>query len=562
MFSSLSPVQRTIVFEKSGRFVVRACPGSGKTFCVGARLARLLHVWKESYNGIATVSFTNVAWKEIEKGVKEQFGMQKGVSFPHFLGTIDSFINKYVFLPFGHLVMNCKKRPILVGEPHGSWTGSDYSTSFFDNISFNKDGSMYALKSRRMTGDWKNNRYIVNAKLRLNKAGYATQADANYFAMKILKEYPSIAKVISKRFPFLIVDEAQDTSEIQMTIIDLLVENGLSEVMLVGDPDQAIFEWNRAKPELLINKFSRWDGSIQLNENRRSSKKICNFTFNLSSLPQPSEAVSLVKDFNFVPTVMVYKDDVTSLIETYLGICRDNNILINKSSVAVIYRAKEILNKITGIKEVPYDVVPWVEGDYVTKGFVRGKFLFDKGDYMKGFKYVEQVIVQLISKGEILSKDANYLAIEKVGFSKLHEYIFKVLNILPDTNILLGDWIQQANNSLKKIRFNVELKVTTKGKLLTFEELFLREQVMSSKVDYRLGTVHSVKGETFDATLLILKERASNKGKYINMLTRNPLSAHEELRIVYVGMTRPRKVLMLGVPNEEIKRAWDCKLLP
>src|SRR5205814_1426384 len=96
---------------------------------------------------------------------------------------------------------------------------------------------------------------------------------------------------IATRFPFLIVDEAQDTSDIQMRIIDLLIENGLSEVMLVGDPDQAIFEFNEAKPELFIQKYSECPNPLDLNENRRSSQKICDFTFNLSSLPGPSIAI-------------------------------------------------------------------------------------------------------------------------------------------------------------------------------------------------------------------------------------------------------------------------------
>jgi len=74
----------------------------------------------------------------------------------------------------------------------------------------------------------------------LLKAGYANQDDANYFGMKILEHYPKVAKAIIHRFPLFMVDEAQDTSEIQMKIIDLLIDNGLENIMLVGDPDQAI----------------------------------------------------------------------------------------------------------------------------------------------------------------------------------------------------------------------------------------------------------------------------------------------------------------------------------
>lgn len=95
MFQTLSDSQREIVFNKSGKFVVRACPGSGKTFCVGARLARLIHSWEKRHEGITVLSFTNVAWQEIEKKCSEKFRLTK-IAYPHFLGTIDSFINKYI----------------------------------------------------------------------------------------------------------------------------------------------------------------------------------------------------------------------------------------------------------------------------------------------------------------------------------------------------------------------------------------------------------------------------------------------------------------------------------
>ena len=49
MYDSLTTKQREIVFDKSGKFVVRACPGSGKTYCVSARLARLVNSWDRNY---------------------------------------------------------------------------------------------------------------------------------------------------------------------------------------------------------------------------------------------------------------------------------------------------------------------------------------------------------------------------------------------------------------------------------------------------------------------------------------------------------------------------------
>ncbi|MEX1014783.1 MAG: UvrD-helicase domain-containing protein, partial [Candidatus Paceibacterota bacterium] len=64
-FDSLSDQQREIVFEKEGKLVVRACPGSGKTYSEAERLARLMNEWNLSHQGIAALSFTNVAWQEV-----------------------------------------------------------------------------------------------------------------------------------------------------------------------------------------------------------------------------------------------------------------------------------------------------------------------------------------------------------------------------------------------------------------------------------------------------------------------------------------------------------------
>ena len=343
MFVSLSDKQREIVFDKTGKFVVRACPGSGKTYCVGARCAKLISGWRNEYEGVAILSFTNIAWQEIEKTYSEIFQVGKRISFPHFLGTIDSFINKYIFLPYGHLVLKCNDRPTLVGEPHGIWTGKYFSDSLFVNISYKIDGTLYAINEKIMPRNWLNNTSIVRSKKNINKGGYATQSDATYFAMKILEEFPQIAKAIVYRFPYLIVDEAQDTSDIQMRIIDLLIENELNQVMLVGDPDQAIFEWNDAKPYLLNQKFNEWDNSDILNENRRSSQRICNFTFNISSLGEPSTAISSeVKDIEFQPKVVLYDNNLPQCVDNFLEECNQNGIVVSEKLLQLSTEVKHL----------------------------------------------------------------------------------------------------------------------------------------------------------------------------------------------------------------------------
>lgn len=559
MFRTLSDSQREIVFNKSGKFVVRACPGSGKTYCVGARLARLIHDWEKRNEGIAVLSFTNVAWQEIEKKCSEKFSIGK-IAYPHFLGTIDSFVNKYIFLPFGHLILGCKGRPILVGEPHGTWSGKDFSSALFDNISYAIDGGMYAIQATKMNANWQQNKYITGAKKRYNKAGYATQNDANFFAMKILEKYPQIAKAIAVRFPYLIVDEAQDTSDIQMKIIDILIENGLSEIMLVGDPDQAIFEWNDARPELLTQKYDEWENSIILNENRRSSQNICGFTFGISSLNGASISVNdQVREFVHQPKVITYNNNLPQIVSGFIEECQQHGINVSKESTAIIYRSKSVVNEILGIPEVAFGTNVWVDSN--TREFARGKFLYDNGRFKDGFKILERILLKTINNLSYCSEDDINDAITKMGFVAFKSQVHAFINLLPRTNIPIGEWVDAANKALKENNCGFELRVHKDSLLLSFPQLFLNEDKQIIEKSYRYGTVHSVKGETFEAVLLILKTKGIGSA-YKTLLNKNiSISASEELRIAYVGMTRPSKILVIAVPNDDNKSAWESKLV-
>lgn len=562
MFETLSNKQREIVFNRAGKFVVRACPGSGKTFCVSARLARLISNWEKEYEGIAAVSFTNVAWQEIEKKYSEEFQLGDRISFPHFLGTIDSFINKYIFLPYGHLVLKCKGRPTLVGEPHGIWTGKYYSDSLFDNISYKIDDSFYAINDRVMPPNWLDNVNITRSKKNINKSGFATQSDANYFAMKILEGFPQIAKAVALRFPYLIVDEAQDTSEIQMRIIDLLIANGLNEVMLVGDPDQAIFEWNDARPDLLNKKFNDWENSIVLNESRRSSQLICNATFNISSLEEVSSAVSEeVKNFEHKPRVILYNDNLPIIVADFIEECNQYGILVSEETVAVIYRSKNLINEITGIPEVPFGSSPWTSHDNYTKDFAKGKFLYDNGDFKGGFKAIEKALLKQVRTLPFCSEEIIEKTIRRIGFVSFKSQVFGFINLLPKTDTTLGSWVKATNQILTENKIKFQLSISNAGTNYTFQQVFLNESEKVTNRNYRLGTVHSVKGETFDATLLVLKTKGIGKA-YKTILKQNiSISESEELRIAYVGITRPRRILVIAVPNKENKTAWENKLI-
>jgi len=573
MFDSLSETQKTIVFDKCGKVVVRACPGSGKTYSVAARLAHKLKAWNNPNAGIAVLSFTNVAWEEIEEKLADNFNLSRLV-YPHFLGTIDSFINNYIFLPHGHLVMGTNRRPVLVGEPHGTWSVKRYQTDYdqyFDIVSYgiNEEllypeiqGVFYFGYSKIFKNNGEESQHganLRNMKQKYWKLGYANQHDANYFALCILEKYPQIAKALSFRFPQIILDEAQDTNDVQMKILDILCEQGLQEIMLVGDPDQAIFEWNKARPKLFKDKYELWkENSIILNDNRRSSQVICNATFPLSTLDHISVAANeTVKDFEVAPEVVIFdNNDIQKTVNEFLERCTQLDIEITPKNVAVLCRSKNFINDILGHPNV--ENLIWTDDAKFTFPIINACFLYHHGLIKKAYKILETALYKLKHQVDIASRSEIERYIEKKGFINHRFSIYKMLNHLPAASGNLQQWVDSANALLPAS--SRKFSITDEAKHLDMENLFSLAEKELSFIDYSPGTVHSVKGETFEAVLLFLKTRGIGRN-YTTLLRQNiSPDDEEELRIVYVGITRPRKLLMIAVPDEANQKAWQQKI--
>lgn len=563
--------------NQDGIFVVKACAGSGKTIAVAARFKNLYKSWKYTNRGIAVLSFTNVAWKEIEKFLFTEFRIEEKASniYPHFLGSIDSFINRYLFLPFGHIIMNCEDRPEFTGPPYNDWDPvNDKNAPYYfgerecnssckiNNFSYNVNHELQDFSTRpHFPNCGCSHQNCKRVKEQLYRNGYATQLDANYFAMRILEKYNAIAKALVYRFPVLMLDEAQDTSEVQMKIIDLLIEEGLKEVMFIGDSDQAIYEWRTAKPQLFVEKSEHYH-TIPLNESLRSSQKICDFIKNLSSSDYKIRAINdEVKDFDFVPEIWGYNEDsYDEIIENFIGLCREREIELNNENIAILARSEDLLKKISGIaSNVPQS--PWK--DIFTKEIAKSKYLYINGNFYKGFNSLEKAVFKKIKDSPIVKENDKKTFIDSYGFKKWRKDIGNIMCKIPETNCKLGDWVEITKASLKDIEILDPLEIKIKGGIykkiynnLSFDELFKTESKQVKKEKYILGTIHSVKGETFEAVLLILKERTTG-GKYIKLLSED-INNCEELRNVYVAITRPKKILVIAVPEKD-RVKWENK---
>lgn len=586
MNKDLSKLQKEICNE-SGNFVVRACPGSGKTFTVSAKLAELIETWKFKHQGIAALSFTNVAWKEIQKELDDTFNSNIPIQHPHFLGTIDSFINKHIFFPYYYLSYDFKEIPRLVGEPSFSWkiknNDLDYY-QYFDMISYDINGDLiptvsvynktFHFKIPKINGKHKLKKFkangeldghyanILNMKNKFHKVNFVTQDDINYFSMKILENHPNISKILSLRFPFILVDESQDTSDIQMKILKSIINHDNRKgAIFVGDPDQAIFEWKEASPELFKDLSNKWK-TIEMNENWRSSKNICDFTFNFSSLNEPSISVDKdIKNYHFFPKIIGYSEDkISSLIEYFVRICEENEIEINPDKIAILARSKNLLKELLNEKS-EVNKIEWIKNKF-TKELARSKYLYDANSFKKSYDTLKYAYLCIIKDKKSLSAENIGDLTDEIGYFKLNNDLRKILKLMPNTkNISINNWINSFKKNLNKSninltyirRFKRNLACPESIKNCKFNELF---EYDDAQYNFRLSTIHKVKGETFEAILLVLKTKASSENIYSKILheTEDYIN-NEELRNIYVGITRPRKILVIAVPEKDL-RVW------
>lgn len=287
--------QDTILTDQSRVRIVRAAPGSGKTTLVCMIIRKEIEATPFSSKGIAALSFTRVGSDEIRKEVGYP------LTHPHFVGTIDSFLFRYVIRPFLKKVWPDWAKPRLLpaewsanewgkGPDSISWkrlvteSGKPRAFNLF-NVSYigekaDKAILVYPRKFRdfEVVNDQTRDE-LMNAKKDIwKKLGWYTHADTALVASRLLENAvlaPAIRSLILSRFPLLIIDELQDTGFFLAKCIRSLINEAKSRAVLVGDPNQAIYEFNGARPELFKN-FESIPGAtpLPLGNSQRCPSKI------------------------------------------------------------------------------------------------------------------------------------------------------------------------------------------------------------------------------------------------------------------------------------------------
>lgn len=454
--------QRQAYLDARGHTILTACPGSGKTTSIVKKLRAVSQYCAERYGkhtGFASLSFTNKACAELKQKYREMH--DERLTFPNEVLTIDSFIMQYVVLPFWYLCDACKKKPIVVNEEeilnpiyfnnvfrNGKWNSypiqplSKFGKKQYDKVLYKKSP---ALVSREKNGYRWNHNTINKAKeveycetvftYRLSK-GFITSGDALWMACNILKNHQEIARALVARFPYIIVDEAQDNSELHFDFFKLLKRSGLQNLEFVGDICQSIYGFNNAKPELLQSMMEEQDWNVlPLSECRRSNQRIIDLYSKLKSNNVSAITSHGVEDKGIPIVVYKYDDgNVKDIIRAFYQVCEDNNLL----SRIILARGVDKCKKLSGVKDVNFKY--W-KSDF-PYFLIDAVFASEAGDMDYAFRKIRLVLSGLMAED---SPDAKRKFIHEIEHNiDWNARIFGFLKQIPSFSLSFEEWSEQT----------------------------------------------------------------------------------------------------------------------
>lgn len=284
----LTQSQLDVVNHDDGALLVVAGPGSGKTRVLTERIRRLLSQEGQHFRVLA-LTFTNKAANEMA----ERLAAVPGIDERAFIGTLHSFCTE--------VLANRGKSVGVDGLPNIFDSYQDRKQVLLDavrqhpDIQHELDSEADSRARSRKADDWLKrigelkNELVVPEMVSDDRfarlyAEYNNQLRASnaldfddllLLTYRLFEERPKIASFYRRQYRYICIDEAQDLNEAQYRVLCALCGSDYFNVMMVGDPKQAIFMWNGAHPKYLDLFEANFSAKkIELRENFRSSRTV------------------------------------------------------------------------------------------------------------------------------------------------------------------------------------------------------------------------------------------------------------------------------------------------
>lgn len=581
---------------------IQACPGSGKTTTLAAKLVIIASKLPQDFkHGICIITHTNIAVKEI----KEKLGAYANfyLKYPNHFGTIQSFVDKYLAIP-AYKNMYKHSPNIVDDETYGreikklTVLKATGTLNFLElknvepgYLSFNKQAFIVAKNvndsaafsiSGISAPKWEAHyNRIVSAKQTLLRDGYLKYDEAYSLGFKYLRENPKLKLFFALRFPIVFIDEMQDMEAHQAEIIDELFGSSNSVIQKIGDGNQAIF--SRSDSEGAKDWKPVINADLQLKKSHRIADNVAELVKDICVSPQSLDGWK--NPIPIKPTIIVYSDTtILKVKETFAellikydltdkGSCKCIGSRIGSSKLNINSYWQEF-NRARVKSEHP-NLISHV--NYIKK-------LLKKN---KNIKEVSKVFLEIFCKILKFCKVKNpintfyftpftlvlylYSLENQEKINEINKKIsIWVVRLLRNENIEedLVEYIQKFINYFSSSETDESIAYIS-DKAVNPEEEKIESKIFSyskdgKSVDLHFDTIHGVKGETHTATLYLesFLRIYDIGGKILNFITsddkgkaklRKDPACKRQLPLAYVALTRATHFIAIAIHKDRFE---------
>jgi len=589
---------------------IPSCPGSGKTTILVTKLAWAIERWKLDGAGICVLSHTNVAKDEIRKRLTSNQA-NRLLRYPHFVGTIHEFVNRFIALPYMRSVD--KKVKLIDDEFHdekartllNTGRGKELATARIwqskhihsdvigglrlveDDLKF-KDTNSGQYKNLPVSSTTSSYCGFKKIKESLHKNGFYCHDELLFLAQNLLDKEIFPLTSVKNRFSLVLIDEAQDTNEIQAKVLSIIFNSDDVVIQRFGDNDQQIFDFGEKAITDPFPNLARTKNELILNETQRCSSAIITAASKLMLRDRKIDSVVEINTQLPQPHLILFdKNTVTQVIPKFIELIRNK---IKLSPDAVIKVVGQIGKENPEDEKFPHTICHY-EPTFIKPmnkrigrpqnlhdliSFSRDIFAENKENFFAIHIFFSGIIRLLTSYFEISNTTAYPFrnVRDRLKGESLNSHELKGKELfegLLDIYDLIINNDADYNQIKSKI---VELVKITGFKQYT-ESFFDLSKTKHSKgsnqidvdgLQIELNTIAGIKGETHTATLVLetfyRKHNIENAIQHKLGEAKPDKNTQKRIKHLYVAMTRPTSFLCLALPKfkyEELSKHPSIK---
>jgi len=278
IFKKLNQAQTEAVKQTEGPVLILAGAGSGKTTTIVSRLAYLIEVLGIPASNTLTLTFTNKAAKEMRDRALNMISQN---AYPPLLCTFHKF--GLLFLKFNIHLINRENNFVVIDTDDKKRIikkiNSELPTPLIASEISRYKNSLMSPDEAYKQAEFFNYQQI--AKVYEEYEAYLLENNLVDFddlisiTYKLLLEYPELALKTSQKYQYIMIDEYQDTNELQLKLLQKLC-CAHTNLCVVGDDDQSIYGWRGANIRNIMEFDQDFSGAVtfKLEENYRSREPI------------------------------------------------------------------------------------------------------------------------------------------------------------------------------------------------------------------------------------------------------------------------------------------------